>query len=97
MTGWSDVYVNTLMQEGIPAYADTGTGYFQTSEIMTLLNMLRIIDNPRQDIPFAGVLYSPIGGFSSDELAQIRLMDKSSTMYSAALAYANEGSNERKG
>lgn len=94
MTGWADVFVNTLMQEGIPAYADTGTGYFQTSEIMTLLNMLRIIDNPRQDIPFAGVLYSPIGGFSSDELAQIRLMDKSSTMYSAALAYANEGSNE---
>ena len=36
MTGWADVFVNTLMQEGIPAYADTGTGYFQTSEIMTL-------------------------------------------------------------
>ena len=62
MTGWSDVFVNTLMQEGIPAYADTGTGYFQTIEIMTILNMLKIIDNPRQDIPFTGVLYSKIGG-----------------------------------
>ncbi|NLJ96076.1 MAG: UvrD-helicase domain-containing protein [Clostridiales bacterium] len=94
MSGWSEVFVNTLMQEGIPAYADTGTGYFQTVEIMTILNMLRIIDNPRQDIPFAGVLYSPMVGLSSDELACIRLIDKKSTMYAASLAYAKEGSRE---
>ena len=94
MTGWSDVFVNTLMQEGIPAYADTGTGYFQTLEIMTILNMLRIIDNPRQDIPFAGVLYSKIGGLSTDELAQIRLMDQKETMYKACLIYEEQGTNE---
>lgn len=94
MAGWSEVFVNTLLQEGIPAYADTGTGYFQTTEIMTLLNMLRIIDNPRQDIPFAGVLYSPIGGFTSEELAHIRLMDRKATMYAASLAYVEEGSDE---
>lgn len=93
MAGWSEVFVNTLMQEGIPAYADTGTGYFQTVEIMTLLNMLRIIDNPRQDIPYTGVLYSPIVGLSSDELARIRLMDRKSTMYAASLAYLEEGDN----
>ena len=94
MAGWSDVFVNTLMQEGIPAYADTGTGYFQTIEIMTILNMLKAIDNPRQDIPFTGVLYSQIGGLSSDELTHIRLMDKSTTMYSACLMYAEEGSSK---
>ena len=94
MTGWSDVFVNTLMQEGIPAYADTGTGYFQTIEIMTILNMLKIIDNPRQDIPFTGVLYSKIGGLTTDELAQIRLMDKNETMYKACQIYTREGSNE---
>jgi ATP-dependent helicase/nuclease subunit A len=94
MTGWSDVFVNTLMQEGIPAYADTGTGYFQTIEIMTILNMLRIIDNPRQDIPITGVLYSRIGGFSSEELTHIRLIDRKETMYKACLLYAKEGSNE---
>ena len=94
MAGWSEVFVNTLIQEGIPAYADTGTGYFQTTEIMTLLNMLRIIDNPRQDIPFAGVLYSPIVGLTSDELAQVRLMDRKTTMYGASLAYAQDGSSE---
>ena len=94
MSGWSEVFVNTLMQEGIPAYADTGTGYFQTVEIMTILNMLRIIDNPRQDIPFAGVLYSPMVGLTSDDLATIRLMDNKATMYSASESYAREGDKE---
>lgn len=93
MTGWSEVFVNTLMQEGIPAYADTGTGYFQTLEIMTILNMLRIIDNPRQDIPFVGVLYSPIVGLTTTELAIIRAADRNGTMYNAALSYVKEGSD----
>ncbi len=88
MTGWSEVFVNTLMQEDIPAYADTGTGYFQTVEIMTVLNMLRIIDNPRQDIPLVGVLYSPMVGLSSTELALIRGAERNVSMYSALLAFA---------
>ncbi len=88
MTGWSEVFVNTLMQEGIPAYADTGTGYFKTLEIMTLLNMLRIIDNPRQDIPLVGVLYSPMVGLSSTELALIRATNRNISMYSALQNFA---------
>ncbi|MDF2941419.1 MAG: hypothetical protein K0S01_277 [Herbinix sp.] len=94
MSNWSEVFVNTLMQEGISAYADTGTGYFQTLEIMTVLNMLRIIDNPRQDIPLTGVLYSPIVGLSTTELAVIRAVDRSVSMYSAILTYLSEGNDE---
>ncbi|MDF2485490.1 MAG: hypothetical protein K0R46_1658 [Herbinix sp.] len=88
MTGWSEVFVNTLMQEGIPAYADTGTGYFRTLEIMTIINMLRIIDNPRQDIPLVGVLYSPIVGLTTTELALIRASSRNVSMYSALLTFA---------
>lgn len=88
MAGWSEVFVNTLMQEGIPAYADTGTGYFQTLEIMTVLNMLRIIDNPRQDIPLAGVLYSPMVGMTTSELAFIRATDRNVGLYTALLNFA---------
>jgi ATP-dependent helicase/nuclease subunit A len=88
MTGWSEVFVNALMQEGIPAYADTGTGYFQTLEIRTILNMLRIIDNPRQDIPLVGVLYSPMVGLTTTELALIRSSDRNVGMYSALLTFA---------
>ena len=91
MSGWSELFVNVLMQEGIPAYAETGTGYFQTLEIMNLLNMLRIIDNPRQDIPFVGVLYSPIVGLSTTELALIRIFSRKCGMYQAVCNYAKEG------
>ena len=94
MSGWSEVFVNTLMQEGIPAYADTSTGYFQTIEITTILNFLRIIDNPRQDIPLVGVLYSAMVGVSSTELALIRAGKRNESMYSAVLTYALEGGCE---
>ena len=94
MSNWSEIFVNTLMQEGIPAYADTGTGYFQTLEIMTILNMLRIIDNPRQDIPLIGILYSPIVGLTTTELSMIRVFDRNASMYTAVLNFAKEGSNE---
>lgn len=93
MSGWSEILVNTLMQEGIPAYADTGTGYFQTIEIMTVLNMLRIIDNPRQDIPLTGVLYSPIVGLTTTQLAMIRASHRIGSMYTAVNAYVREGSD----
>lgn len=94
MSNWSEIFVNTLMQEGIPAYADTGTGYFKTLEIMTVLNMLRIIDNPRQDIPLTGVLYSPIVGLTSTELSLIRVQGRNVSMYTALLNFAKEGSKE---
>ena len=94
MTGWSDVFVNTLMQEGIPAYADTGTGYFQTLEITSILNMLRIIDNPRQDIPLAGVLYSPMVGLTTTELAFIRASHRNVSVYTALLQYAENTDGE---
>lgn len=94
MSNWSEVFVNTLMQEGISAYADTGTGYFQTLEIRTVLNMLRIIDNPRQDIPLVGVLYSPIVGLSTTQLSMIRAAAQNVSMYSALISYTEEGNNE---
>ncbi|NLZ83693.1 MAG: helicase-exonuclease AddAB subunit AddA, partial [Clostridiales bacterium] len=94
MTGWSEIFVNTLVGEGISAYADTGTGYFQTVEIMNILNYLRIIDNPRQDIPLVGVLYSPIVGISTTQLGKIRAFDKNSNMYTAVMSYATDGDDE---
>lgn len=91
MSGWSETFVDTLGALGIPAYADTQTGYFQTVEIKTMLNLLRILDNPRQDIPFAAVLYSPIVGLKSRDLAEIRCDVKSEkplTLYETVRKYA---------
>ena len=94
MSGWSEIFVNTLVGEGISAYADTGTGYFQTVEIMNILNYLRIIDNPRQDIPLVGVLYSPIVGMTTRQLSKIKAFDKNSNMYTAVMSYVADGEDE---
>lgn len=73
IAGWADPFVETLMSQGIPAYAESQNGYFTTIEVQTMLNLLRIIDNPIQDIPFVSVLHSPIVGLSNEQLAQIKL------------------------
>lgn len=67
--GWADIFVDVLNREGIPAYAQLKSGYFSAPEVQILLNFLRILDNPLQDIPLASVLLSPIGGWQEEELA----------------------------
>ena len=71
VSGWSEVLLNILIHDGIPAYAESRTGYFDTIEVETILSMLAVIDNPMQDIPLAAVLKSPIVGIDDDELAYL--------------------------
>lgn len=70
--GWDETFRKILMKEGIPAHITSKTGYFVSTEIQILLNFLRILDNPRQDIPLCAVLVSPAVGFTELELAEIR-------------------------
>lgn len=81
--GYSDAILEELKEAGIPAYADVKTGYFQRVEIKIMMALLKIIDNPYQDIELAAVLRSPIVGLSSDELAQIRLVQPHGEYYQA--------------
>ncbi len=69
MAGWSEIFVSTLMNEGIPARAQTKSGYFNTVEVETVLSLLAVLDNPMQDIPLAAVLRSPVIGMSDEEMA----------------------------
>jgi len=71
LSGWAEDFVNVLMNEGIPAYAERKTGYFTAPEVETILSMLNIIDNPMQDIPLAAVLKSPIGRITDEEMAHL--------------------------
>jgi len=87
MNGWSDTFVKVLADEGVPAYADTKTGFFETTEVKTILSMMSIIDNPKQDISFTAVLTSPIGGFTNEEVAIIRSLNKEVTMEESCLAF----------
>ena len=78
---WSESILDELGKEGIPAYADTGSGYFESIEIRTIMSLLRVIDNPMQDVPVIALLKSPIMGFSVEDLSIIRLIDKEKYFY----------------
>lgn len=70
-----------FLEYNIPIYAESTGGYFETFEVDTIINLLKIIDNPMQDIPLISVMYSPIYNFTSIELSQIRLVDRELKFY----------------
>lgn len=80
---WAPTFVEELTNMGIPVFADTATGYFETIEIRTIMSLLQIIDNPMQDIPLIAVLRSPIESFTPEDLMDIRMIDKDISFYEA--------------
>ena len=70
--GWDEVFKKVLQEQGIPVYISSKTGYFSASEIRVLLNMLKVLDNPLQDIPLAGLMKSYFFSFSDEEMAYIK-------------------------
>lgn len=91
---WSGTFMEVFAGEGIPAYADVNTGYFDAVEIELVLNLLRIVDNIRQDIPLLGVLRSPLFAFSSDDLITVRLDAPAVSYYEALEAYGKNHQDE---
>ncbi|MEH7114212.1 helicase-exonuclease AddAB subunit AddA [Neobacillus niacini] len=73
---WAPQIMEEFKQQGIPIYANLSSGYFEATEVAIMMSLLRVIDNPLQDIPLASVLRSPIVGLNEEELAQIRLHNK---------------------
>lgn len=96
LSGCADSLVEVLNGNGIPAHTVSSTGYFSTVEVQTVLSMLRLLDNPRQDIPMAAVLRSPMAGLTDEELAVLRLEDGSVPFHEAVLELA-EGLYEEDG
>ncbi len=91
---WVEDFIEILTDMGIPAYSETKTGYFSTMEVEIILNMLRIIDNPRQDIPMASVLRSCLAGLTDDELARIAAMPRALNYQDGIVEYLS--SEEKK-
>ncbi|RKM58033.1 helicase-exonuclease AddAB subunit AddA [Butyrivibrio sp. X503] len=72
-SGWDDVFKKALEEQGIPSYIESKSGYFDAWEVSVLLDILSVIDNPTLDIPLVSVMHSPIGDFSDEELALIKI------------------------
>ena len=93
-SGWDDVFRETLTEEGIPTYVASKTGYFSSIEIQGVLNFLRVLDNPLQDIPLCAVLTNPVFAFTEEELAEIRIHCRKGLLYDGLQSYHKNGNNE---
>ena len=94
----SSVYANALSERGIPVFSPETGGFFEAAEISFILSLLRVLNNPVQDIPLAAVMLSPLFGFSAGELADIRASAKerleageTEPLYRSVAASADEG------
>ena len=73
---WEEDWKRIFDEEQIPVSVTTRTGYFAAKEVCTIMNFLRVIDNPKQDIPLYGVMKASFGGFKENEIAKLRALKK---------------------
>lgn len=94
MQGYAETIGEILKEYDIPVLITSRTGYFAALEVQTLLNMLSVIDNPKQDIPLAAVLASPIGNLTSLDLATIKSGQAEVSFVQAVENYRVSGEDE---
>lgn len=90
---WATQIQDECKKQGIPVYANLSTGYFEATEISIMLSLLKVIDNPLQDIPLASVLRSPIVGLDEEQMAHIRTFH-SGSYYEALTSFYKESNNQ---
>ncbi|RFU63536.1 helicase-exonuclease AddAB subunit AddA [Peribacillus saganii] len=90
---WAPPIMEEFKKQGIPVYANLSSGYFEATEVAIMISLLKVIDNPQQDIPLASVLRSPIVGLTENEMAQIRLYH-SGTYFEALEVFCKKASME---
>ncbi|MCT3527247.1 helicase-exonuclease AddAB subunit AddA [Latilactobacillus curvatus] len=91
------IILDYFQRFGLPIVISDAQNYFQTTEIQIMLSFLKIIDNPNQDIPLVSVLRSPIVGMNENELALIRINDKTDDYYQAVFNYLDQFEAQKSG
>ena len=92
----ANIFETELANLSIPVYSDTSLEYLNSIEIQVIMSLLKIIDNPMQDIPLVCVLRSIIGGFTDNELISIRLENKEKISFYEAMKRYAESNNQEK-
>lgn len=96
-SGWAEDFKKIFEQEGIPAYVSSRTGYFQAAEVRELMQLLRVLNNPLQDIPLFGTMKSFFGGFTEEEIAWIRSTAPSGdSLYENLKAFAEDKAEKQE-
>lgn len=91
---WAPQILEEFKQQGIPSYANLATGYFQATEVTIMMSLLKVIDNPYQDIPLASVLRSPIIGLDEEGLALVRIHQRQGSFYEALTSFCQQKPSE---
>ncbi len=90
------IYEKELIKRNIPVFSDSSNEYLDTIEIQTIINLLKILDNPIDDIALVSVLRSEIGAFTDNEILEIRLTRKDTKFYESLKAAREELKGELK-
>lgn len=95
-SGWDETFKKILEENAIPVFVTSKTGYFAAMEVQTVLNFLRVLNNPLQEIPLFGVLKSVLFGFSDAQLATLRALDETGKrcLYDCVKLAAGEGESD---
>ena len=91
---WTPGIMEEFKKQGIPIYGNLSSGYFEATEVAIMMSLLKVIDNPLQDIPLASVLRSALVGLNEEQLAQIKMADHSGAFYNAVIRFCELGVNE---
>ena len=87
------IFEKEILNLGMPVFSDSSSEYLESIEIQTIMSLLKIIDNPMQEIPLVAVMRSMIGGFTDNELVEIRLSDKYDNFYNTILKAKKDVNN----
>ncbi len=83
----AQIVARELELMGIPAYFQKNGGFFESREVVTMISMLKIIDNPVQDVPLASVMLSPLFPFTEDDLAKYRCNQRHGNFYNVVKSH----------
>lgn len=92
--GCAKAFVDELTARGIPVSCEAGESFISSPEIMFMTSLLKVIDNPVDDIPLTAVLMSPVFGFTADDLSFMRAAQKKGPVYQCVVSAAENG-NEK--
>ncbi len=91
---WTPGIMEEFKKQGIPVYGNLSSGYFEATEVSIMMSLLKVIDNPLQDIPLVSVLRSAIVGLDEEQLSQIKIANqRANTYYEALQTFFENGPN----
>lgn len=85
------IYEKALADIGIPSYRDKSEGYYESMEVKSMTDFLKVLDNPEQDIPLSSLMLGEMFRFSEDDLAKLRINQKNGRLYLSIINYLENG------